>query len=258
MIRVHQEPIAIYRGVSVIDADLEWPESRLSLECESSPEARYNAADEWASVFAVREQLKFSRPRMNMYRASSWSSLVYAVVDAGKWPDIELLLSAAVCLQYSSKPQAGPLPLLTHLARKYRNEQDFLAKLPEQRRDEGSASWIANMLAMSPWLDLNALRDLQAVYLKGLATLSIDPSELARGFLGQIMANRFNAGVAIEPFLREYAAECQRHDAAESLEAMVSQMRRCDIGLVALGEGLAQSIWYRLEHQQKIDEQSGY
>ena len=157
-------PLAIYRGWPLPQAVKEWPTSREPLEGPSvaADGYRYNAADEWASVWEIREQLKHAKPSLGNSREGAWARLVDGVLAHYKnhpdaVADVQYLLTASpVRLERNAAPATGPEPIRHKLALLCANEADYLALVPDGQRD-----WLASRMGI--WAGPLTLADLEAM-----------------------------------------------------------------------------------------------
>lgn len=164
LLTVRPGPLAIYRGWPLPEPVNEWPASRQPIEVPSvaADGYRFNAADEWASVWEIREQLQHTRPNLGNSREGAWARLVDGVLAHYKThpaalPDVQYLLTATpVRLERTATPSHGPEPIRHNLARLCATKDDYLAIVPDGRRD-----WLASR--MSIWAGPLTLADLEAM-----------------------------------------------------------------------------------------------
>lgn len=164
LLAVRPGPLAIYRGWPLRKAVPEWPSSPEPLEVPSvaAEGYRYNAADEWASVWEIREQLQHARPNLGNSREGAWARLVDGVLAHYKThpealADVRHLLTAGpVRIERDATPSAGPEPIRHGLALLCATEADYLALVPDGRRD-----WLASRMGI--WAGPLTLADLEAM-----------------------------------------------------------------------------------------------
>ena len=234
---VRPGPLAIYRGWPLRKAVKEWPASREPLEVPSvaADGYRYNAADEWASVWEIREQLQHAKPSLGNSRGGAWARLVDGVLAHYKThpealPDVRHLLTAGpVRLERHASPSTGPEPIRHGLALLCATEADYLALVPDGRRD-----WLASRMGI--WAGLLTLPDLEAM----TAALPEAGSTALQGF----------------------EEACQRssapHHALPALERIIDHLRWQGVPLDDVLQGYALHYLEKTRQIEWLREQSSY
>ncbi len=237
LLAVRPGPLAIYRGWPLRKAVKEWPASRKPLEVPSAAAEgyRYNAADEWASVWDIREQLQHAKPSLGDRREHAWERLVNGVLALYKThpealPDVRHLLTAGpVRLERDATPSTGPEPIRHELALLCATEADYLALVPDGRRD-----WLASRMGI--WAGPLTLPDLEAM----TAALPEAGSTALQGF----------------------EEACQRssapHHALPALERIIDDLRWHGVPLDDALQGHALHYLERTRQIEWLREQSSY
>jgi hypothetical protein len=237
LLAVRPGPMAIYRGWPLPQAVIEWPASREPLEVPSvaADGYRYNAADEWASVWEIREQLLHAKPSLGNRREGAWARLVDGVLAHYKnhpdaVADVQYLLTASpVRLERNAAPATGPEPIRHKLALLCANEADYLALVPDGRRD-----WLASRMGI--WAGPLTLADLEAM------TVALPDADSTA--------------------LQGFEEACQRssapHHALTALERIVDHLRWRNIPLDDVLHGYALHYLERTRQSEWLREQSSY
>ena len=237
LLAIRPGPLAIYRGWPLPEPVSEWPAARQPIEVPSvaADGYRFNAADEWASVWEIRQHLQYTRPNLGSSREGAWARLVDGVLAHYKthpeaMPDVRHLLTATpVRLERDARPSTGPEPIRHRLALLCAAEADYLALVPDGRRD-----WLASRMG-------------------------IYAGPLTLGDLEAMTAARPEDGSTV---LQNFEAACQRssapHHALTALERIVDSLRWHGVSLDGVLEGYALHYLERIRQIEWIREQSSY
>lgn len=151
VLQLRPGPMTVYRGWPVPVATTEWPGRGMEASSVVSAPYAYNEADEWSSVFVVREGLRHSRPGMDRATGNAWAQLVddvlaHFAVEPSSREDLRYVLGAGpVRLAGWRTETFGPAPLRWKMAKCFASEEEYLTVVPEGRRD-----WLAGRMGIGP------------------------------------------------------------------------------------------------------------